>query len=132
MPRGLRAFTTNSSSLDSHETARIVLAPLEPHALGRDGLRWYAQHALRALPERIDVLLVDGPPAFEPGAGLARYPALPALAERLTADAVVVLDDIDRPGEREVLHAWEHDTDFRFDLRTTERIALGKRSPPPA
>ena len=68
-----------------------------------------------AFPRAIDVLLVDGPPAFEPGAGLSRYPALPALAERLAPDAVVVLDDIDRPGEREVLSAWERDTDFRFE-----------------
>ena len=113
------------------ETAHIVLAPLEPHPLGRDGLPWYAEHALRCLPRRIDVLLVDGPPAFEPGAGLSRYPALPALAERLAPDAVVVLDDIDRRGELQVLHAWEHDTDFRFDLRKADRIALGQRSPPP-
>jgi predicted O-methyltransferase YrrM len=111
------------------ETAHIVRAPLEPHPLGRDGLRWYAEHALRSLPRRIDVLLVDGPPAFEPGAGLSRYPALPALAARLTPDAVVVLDDIDRRGELQVLHAWEHDTDFRFHLRKAERIALGQRSP---
>jgi Methyltransferase domain len=104
---------------------------LEPHPLGRDGLPWYAQHALRCLPAQIDVLLVDGPPAFEPGAGLSRYPALPAFAERLTPDAVVVLDDIDRRGELGVLHAWEHDTDFRFELRTAERIAHGQRSPPP-
>ena len=97
------------------ETARIIHAPLEPHPLGRDGLPWYAEHALRSLPARIDVLLVDGPPAFEPGTGLSRYPALPALAERLAPDAVVILDDIDRPGELQVLHAWEHDTDFRFD-----------------
>jgi predicted O-methyltransferase YrrM len=110
------------------ETARMVRAPLEPHPVGRDGLPWYAQEALDGLPERIDVLLVDGPPAFEPGTGLSRYPALPALIERLAPDAVVVLDDIDRPGELEVLRAWEQETDFRFELRTAEVIALGRRA----
>jgi hypothetical protein len=39
--------------------------------------------ALRSLPRRIDLLLVDGPPAFKPEIELSRYPALPALAERL-------------------------------------------------
>jgi predicted O-methyltransferase YrrM len=108
------------------ETARIVRAPLERHPLGRDGLPWYAERAVGTLPRRIDVLLVDGPPAFEPGAGLSRYPALPALAERLAPDAVVVLDDIDRPGELEVLKAWEHDTGSRFQIRAAARIALGQ------
>jgi predicted O-methyltransferase YrrM len=109
------------------DTARVVLAPLEPHPHARGGLPWYAESALRWVPRRIDVLLVDGPPAFEAGTGLGRYPALPALADRLTRDAVVVLDDIDRPGEQEVLKAWERDSDFRFDLQPTARIALGRR-----
>jgi predicted O-methyltransferase YrrM len=80
-------------------TAQVVLAPLEPHPLARDGLHWYDRRALDLLPRRIDLLLVDGPPAFEPEIELSRYPALPALADRLTPDATVVLDDIDRAGE---------------------------------
>jgi predicted O-methyltransferase YrrM len=114
------------------EIARIVHAPLQPHPLGHEGLPWYAERALDALPRSIDVLLVDGPPAFEPGTGLSRYPALPALAERLASDALVVLDDIDRDGELQVLRAWEHETGFRFRICTAERIALGQRSPRPA
>jgi predicted O-methyltransferase YrrM len=109
------------------ETAQIVLAPLEPHPLARDELPWYARSALRLLPRRIDVLLVDGPPAFEPGTGLSRYPALPALAARLADDAVVVLDDIDRPGELRILEAWERDSDVRFETRPAARIAIGRR-----
>ena len=96
------------------EIAQVALAPLEPHPLARDGLQWYAKRALRSLPRRIDVLLVDGPPAFEPEMELSRYPALPALAERLAPDATVVLDDIDRRGELRTLEAWEGDYGFRF------------------
>ncbi|MDA0179239.1 class I SAM-dependent methyltransferase [Solirubrobacter phytolaccae] len=110
------------------ETARVVLAPLEPHPLARDGLPWYAQHALRSLPQHIDVLLVDGPPAFDPGTGLSRYPALPVLADRLAPDAVVLLDDIDRHGEREIAQAWERDTEFGFELLAAERLARGGRA----
>jgi predicted O-methyltransferase YrrM len=110
------------------ETARVALAPLEPHPLARGGLLWYAERRLRSLPARIDVLLVDGPPAFMPEIELSRYPALPALAERLALDAVVVLDDIDRRGELQVLNAWERECDFRFEIRPAERIAVGRRS----
>ena len=109
------------------DLAQVALAPLEPHPLARDGLPWYAQHALRSLPRHIDVLLVDGPPAFEPEIELSRYPALPALAERLVRDATVVLDDIDRRGELRILEAWERDCGFRFEVRPAERIAVGRR-----
>ena len=110
------------------ETARVMLAPLQPHPLARDGLLWYAEHQLRFLPRRIDLLLVDGPPAFEPETELSRYPALPALAERLAPDATVVLDDIDRRGELQVLQAWERECGFRFEIQPTMRIAVGRRS----
>ncbi len=110
------------------ETAQVALAPLEPHPLARDGLLWYAEGSLRSRPHRIDVLLVDGPPAFTPELELSRYPALPALAERLALDAVVVLDDIDRRGELQVLQAWERERDFHFEIRPAERIAVGRRS----
>jgi predicted O-methyltransferase YrrM len=107
--------------------AQVALAPLEPHPLARDGLPWYAQRALSSLPRRIDLLLVDGPPAFDPEIELSRYPALPVLAERLARDATVVLDDIDRRGELRILEAWEHDCGFRFQVRPAERIAVGRR-----
>jgi predicted O-methyltransferase YrrM len=104
-------------------TAQVVLAPLEPGP----GLPWYAAEALRSVPDRIDVLLVDGPPAFEPGTGLSRYPALPVLLSRLADGAVVVLDDLDRPGEQLVLEAWTRECGFRFEIRPAERIAVGHR-----
>jgi predicted O-methyltransferase YrrM len=118
---------TNLDAAGLTEVAQVALAPLEPHPLARDGLQWYAHRALCSLPAGIDLLLVDGPPAFEPELALSRYPALPALAERLAPDAAVVLDDIDRPGELRTLEAWEREHDFRFELRPAERIAVGRR-----
>jgi hypothetical protein len=99
---------SNLAAAGHAEIAQVALAPLEPHPLARDDLQWYAQRALRSLPRRIDPLLIDGRPAFEPEIELSRYPALPALAERLVAerlvpDATVVLDDINRRGELRIL-----------------------------
>jgi predicted O-methyltransferase YrrM len=108
-------------------TAQVTLAPLQAHPLGRDGLRWYADTALRSVPARIDLLLVDGPPAFAPEIELSRYPALPALADRLAPDAIVVLDDIDRHGEQRILEAWERECGMRFERLQAERIAIGRR-----
>ncbi|HEX2468448.1 MAG TPA: class I SAM-dependent methyltransferase [Solirubrobacterales bacterium] len=111
------------------DTVDLIEAPLRPHPVARDGTGWYEEAQLERVPAQgIDLLLVDGPPAGEPGLGLSRYPALQALAERLTRDAIVVLDDIDRPGEAAVLDAWERETAFRFERRPTERIAVGRRT----
>lgn len=106
--------------------ATVVLAPLEAHPLGANGLQWYAEDALGAVVEGIDVLVVDGPPAFTPATAWSRYPALPALRRQLTMDATVLLDDIDRDGELEVLEAWERGSDFRFKVLPYERIAVGR------
>lgn len=112
--------------------ATVTLAPLEAHPLAADDLPWYAQGALDdALGggAPVDLLIVDGPPAFKPEAALARYPALPALEHLLAPDALVVLDDILRSGEQTVLERWEAATPFRFQRRPLEAIALGRRAP---
>ena len=60
--------------------ATVIEAPLSAHPLAQPGCRWYARWALRELPEGLDLLLVDGPPAGEAPIERSRYPALPALA----------------------------------------------------
>jgi hypothetical protein len=50
------------------------------------------------------------------------------LDTRLGPDAVVVLDDISRPGEQEVLARWEAETAWRFERLEDEGIAIGRRA----
>lgn len=102
-------------------TVTVVHAPLVPHAAAEDALAWYDERVLLlALDEAlrgddVDLLLVDGPPADTPDKVLARWPALPVLVDRLAPGATVVLDDVERPGEQEVLRRWERDTGLSFD-----------------
>jgi hypothetical protein len=112
-------------------TASVIEAPLRPHGLALDGSGWYDERAVERLPEAgVELLLVDGPPAGEPDVARSRYPALPVLGDRLADSAIVVLDDVNRPGEAEVLAAWERETPYRFELLVEQRIALGRREPP--
>jgi Methyltransferase domain len=98
----------------------IVHAPLVPHPLAAADLLWYDEAAVAAgldamlRGDLVDLLVVDGPPAYAPGHGLARYPALPVLQNRLAPGASVVLDDIDRPGEQEVVRRWQRTTGLSF------------------
>lgn len=106
-------------SLDAF--ARVVHAPLEGEP------PWYARTALAQTPETVDMLIVDGPPAFATGHGRRREPALEAFDSRLAADASVALDDVDRPGEQRVLAEWETRFAWTFVVDDHAGIAVGAR-----
>jgi predicted O-methyltransferase YrrM len=115
------------------DSVTVLHVPLAPHRLALAGLPWYDDERLQAgldeaLPGAlVDLLVVDGPPADTAEKVLARYPALPALATRLVSGATVVLDDVERPGEQEVLRRWEAEFDVRFDRRAASAgVALGR------
>ncbi|HEY4095689.1 MAG TPA: class I SAM-dependent methyltransferase [Baekduia sp.] len=105
--------------------ARVVHAPLEGDPL------WYATAALGELPDAVDLLIVDGPPAYAPGEEHRRAPALERLAARLVEGATVVLDDLDRAGERAVLAEWEAGTPWRFRVEESAGVAFGARGTAP-
>ncbi|MCW2524626.1 MAG: hypothetical protein JWO63_2961 [Frankiales bacterium] len=100
---------------------RVVHAPLEGEPT------WYSLSSLTELPETIDLLIVDGPPADQPGNGQRRAPALTTLQPRLSETAVVYLDDIDRPGEQSVLEAWHANTNWTFTVDAATGTASGRR-----
>jgi hypothetical protein len=72
---------------------------------------WYDLHDL---PDKIDMLLIDGPPwTIHP---LIRSQTH-ALFNRITRGGVILLDDAARPGERIIAHRWKRDWpdfDWRF------------------
>lgn len=106
------------------EVATPLAAPLEPHPLALDGAPWYARTAVAELPRAIDLLLVDGPPGYGEGMERSRYPALPVLEDRLSRNAMVILDDATRPGEQDILERWGED-DWTFATRDDFGIAVG-------
>lgn len=92
--------------LEAHglsEWAQVSVCPLTEQSTPRGELLWYDLKNA-GLPEVVDVLLVDGPPGTT--GPHARYPVLPLLRTRLAADALVMLDDADRPDERESVGFW--------------------------
>jgi Methyltransferase domain len=110
------------------EVATVLDAALTPHPRSLDGAPWYGEEALSGLPASgIELLLVDGPPGYGDGMARSRYPALPVLGGRLAPGALVILDDAGRPGETEILDAWEAGEGWTFDRRPAERIAVGRR-----
>ena len=84
------------------EWAQVQHAPLTPTSTPRGEMPWYSAD-LTGL-DGIELLLVDGPP--QATGELARYPALPVLADRLVPGAHILFDDAERPGEVAALDAW--------------------------
>src|SRR5690606_23059237 len=96
----------------------IVCAPLGESDLALEGNAWYDTQILEsAVPAGgYDMVLIDGPPAWQPGSGKARFPALPFAIGRLNRRASIYLDDANRPGERSVLGAWTHRFNIPFQI----------------
>lgn len=94
------------------------------HAALEDG--WYDRAATGEIPAGIDLLVVDGPQAYDrPG---ARYPALPEFAGRLAERCTIVLDDAGRRGEQAVAECWSREFGLSFDVRIDDGgIALAQR-----
>ncbi|MCK9795027.1 class I SAM-dependent methyltransferase [Isoptericola sp. 4D.3] len=86
--------------------ATVIDAPLVPtRVAGLDATQpWYDLSAWPAEAREADLLFVDGPPANT--ARYARFPAVPQLLPRLRDGGLVVLDDTNRPHEREIVRRW--------------------------
>jgi predicted O-methyltransferase YrrM len=103
--------------------ADLRAVPLRPSPGGWPGL-WY-DHG--ELPERIDFMLIDGPPwtihPFTRGAAATLF-------DRIVPGGVVMLDDAARPGERVVARRWRKewpDFEFRLLKSGTKGTLVGKR-----
>ncbi len=102
----------------------IVYAPIKEYAIGGKKWLWYEDTVLKSLPEKsIDFLLIDGPPeSLQP---LSRYPAIPLLNKYIRKDAVAILDDANRPGEKEIMEKWKNDyRALRYHKGDTEKGAF--------
>ncbi|HUS15988.1 MAG TPA: class I SAM-dependent methyltransferase [Chloroflexia bacterium] len=109
----------------------VICAPLAPTSVGWPGRStpWYAEDQLTCLQRAggIDLLIVDGPPAYSADLRYARYPAVPFFKDALAADYAVVLDDINRRGEQEILERWESMLGVKFQRRFVDgSIGLGR------
>lgn len=82
--------------------ATIVPAPLEE--IEPEGHTWYSRSSVESLPESIDFLFVDGPPKAV--GEHARAPALAEFASRLRHGSLVLLDDMQRADEQEIVSRW--------------------------
>ena len=69
-------------------------------------LPWYSRIPEIIGSNKLNLVVIDGPPAYADGEERAREPALSVLRPFLAESCVVLLDDANRPGEMAALQAW--------------------------
>jgi predicted O-methyltransferase YrrM len=107
--------------IDGYE---LIYAPLET----ADGEQWYSRASLARLPDRIDVLIVDGPPNWQ-GKG-KRRPAWKELVRRIEPGGLVLVDDTHRHDERTMATDWLRDPRIELILDAGDFMALRVTAPP--
>ncbi|MDR8393819.1 class I SAM-dependent methyltransferase [Aliifodinibius sp. S!AR15-10] len=99
------------------EWVSVIETPLREWPLNGQAMPWYDFQPKDYLSGQIDILIVDGPPGkIGP---LARYPAVPVLKSWLDTGSVIILDDGNREGEKEIAERWieELNATSEFDPR---------------
>lgn len=94
--------------------AKVCIAPLCEHSIQGESRMWYDYQSHLSDVQRIDLLIVDGPPGKT--CRLARYPALPLLWDRLGEGAKIVLDDAKRSDERMIVDRWKTEFGVEAEL----------------
>jgi len=90
---------------DLEEFSTVAYSPLIAHDLDGKQYRWYEASAIPESAE-IDLLVVDGPPAKSDCDVETRFPALPLLISRLSIGSTVIMDDVIRQGEKQIVQEW--------------------------
>ncbi|WP_444898960.1 class I SAM-dependent methyltransferase [Microbulbifer sp. VAAC004] len=83
---------------------------------------WYPLSLFDGI-DNIDLLWIDGPPGAT--CPYSRYPALPALFNKLTSRAEVWMDDTIRKEEKTICERWVKDHNFSLEYLTLEK-GLGR------
>jgi hypothetical protein len=95
--------------------AHVCLTPLRDFG----SYAWY-DAPIDGMPSQFHLVICDGPPGQTKG---GRYGLLPRMHDRLAPGATILLDDVDRPGEMDVLARWG----MRHELRGSYAIAFVDR-----
>lgn len=118
----------SQANLHNHQLqdiATVVYSPLMPIEINGQTWRWYDLDTLsltHKLPDRIDLLVIDGPPGdLQP---LSRYPALPLLFQALSDNGIVILDDGDRADEQAIVQRWQQEFGLESERILNEKGAF--------
>jgi hypothetical protein len=100
-----------------HHHVTVAHAPLKEGSFSES--LWYDLQVLEEHTgnRKFDMVIIDGPPAWEKGKEQARYPALPFIKDKLKNTFSIYLDDADRAGEQAVLQIWKKEFGIDYSIK---------------
>lgn len=93
--------------------ATVLHAPLTTYDINGETWQWYD---VNVLPNdlAIDLFFIDGPTQYDEAQDNLRYPAVPLMREKLSKNALLIMDDADRVDEQAIFERWQ--SEFSIDL----------------
>ncbi|MCB0596685.1 MAG: class I SAM-dependent methyltransferase [Lewinellaceae bacterium] len=122
----LEKYASQTREKIANPGSKVLYAPLREYLIDGKSWKWYDLSALDGV-EQIDMLVIDGPP--EPIQKLARYPALPLLKDKLSPNAIIILDDTNRRSEQRIIQLWKEEFDLESQSIYTEKgtVVMGRK-----
>ena len=97
----------------------IIYAPVVRRNFKGIENHWYEDKKLKEILKNsapFDLVMIDGPTAFNEKLALSRYYAMPFLFESLANEHVIFLDDVNRNGEKMAMTHWGKDYGKKFSV----------------
>jgi predicted O-methyltransferase YrrM len=97
----------------------IIYAPVVRRNFKGIENHWYEDEKLKLKLKNnaaFDLVMIDGPTAFNEKLALSRYYAMPFLFENLAKEHVIFLDDVSRNGEKKAMTLWGKDYGKKFNV----------------
>lgn len=82
----------------------VTYSPLTVQNFQDTEWQWYDESKINEIENKIDLLVVDGPPRFLQER--SRFLALPILFDKLSINSTILLDDANRENEKQVVEDW--------------------------
>jgi len=83
---------------------QIITAPLVKQEIHHNDYLWYDINFVNNFNDKIDILIVDGPPRKTNKN--ARYPAIPLLKKYFSKDIIIIVDDGNRSDDKNSTMKW--------------------------
>lgn len=100
-------YESTKADLIKHQLenfVNLIYAPLKPVIINDKEWFWYDTEIIEMKINRIDLLLVDGPPGQIQKH--SRYPGVPLLKKFFNANSIILVDDSSRSDEQEIINRW--------------------------
>lgn len=110
----LKYYELNKQQVQIHgleDYVEVIYTPIVEHVKGDEKFQWYDTGKLPDI-NSIEILVVDGPP--NDSRVQARYPAVPALYEKLSDNVTIFVDDGVRVEIKEAISLWQKKYHFEF------------------